>query len=129
MTTTQIVENLKSMRASIDSMLSELEPRTEPVKRGRGRARSASLDKDPACVSRGRLGGYACAGIPKAKHSKRPYGSVRFKNMTLEEKRAYWRWSNANKTERKRLAKLENLARLETEFDESVKNGGGCQNS
>lgn len=124
MTTNEIIENLKSMRASIDSMLSELEPKTEPVKRTRGRvcARSTSSDKNPVCVENGRNSGKYTAGIPKAKHSKRPRGTVNVKSMTLEEKRAYWRWSSTNRARRRRLAKLE------AAFDESVKNGGGCQN-
>jgi hypothetical protein len=72
----------------------------------RGSRRSDSAEFDPAKQAIGQIGGLAGAGISRVSSPRRTYGTVCFKDMTVQAKRQYWRWSAARKTAR-RLGKAE----------------------
>lgn len=56
---------------------------------------------NPARQACGQLGGLATAGIKRAPSpDRRPRGSVMVKNMSVNEKRRYWRWSKYRAAQR-----------------------------
>ena len=56
---------------------------------------------NPARQACGQLGGLATAGIKRAPSpDRRPRGSVMVKNMSVNEKRRYWRWSKFRAAQR-----------------------------
>ena len=56
---------------------------------------------NPARQACGQLGGLATAGIKRAScPDRRPRGSVMVKNMSVNEKRRYWRWSKYRAAQR-----------------------------
>lgn len=56
---------------------------------------------NPARQTCGQLGGLATAGIKRAPcPDRRPRGSVMIKNMSVNEKRRYWRWSKYRAAQR-----------------------------
>lgn len=68
------------------------------------RALSESESHDPARQAAGRAGGLANAGLRHLYLGRRPKGSVGFKDMTVKEKRAYWRWADARRRARREQA-------------------------
>lgn len=58
-------------------------------------------EANPARQACGQLGGLATAGIKRAPSpDRRPRGSVMVKNMSVNEKRRYWRWSKYRAAQR-----------------------------
>ena len=56
---------------------------------------------NPVRQACGQLGGLATAGVKRAScHDRRPRGSVMIKNMSVNEKRRYWRWSKYRAAQR-----------------------------
>lgn len=56
---------------------------------------------NPARQACGQLGGLATAGVKRAScPDRRPRGSVMVKNMSVNEKRRYWRWSKFRAAQR-----------------------------
>ena len=56
---------------------------------------------NPARQACGQLGGLATAGVKRAScPDRRPRGSVMIKNMSVNEKRRYWRWSKYRAAQR-----------------------------
>ena len=69
----------------------------------RRRAGDAGYENEvnPARQARGQLGGLATAGVKRAScPDRRPRGSVMVKNMSVNEKRRYWRWSKYRAAQR-----------------------------
>lgn len=91
------------IKISPDSKMIEipLSKKTGKTVGRRGRPRSMNSEVDMKAVENGAKGGLANAGVPKTKTVHRPKGSVGIKNMTIEQKREYWRWAAARKAERK----------------------------
>ena len=56
---------------------------------------------NPVRQACGQLGGLATAGVKRAScPDRRPRGSVMIKNMSVNEKRRYWRWSKYRAAQR-----------------------------
>lgn len=69
----------------------------------RRRAGDAGYENEvnPVRQACGQLGGLATAGVKRAScPDRRPRGSVMIKNMSVNEKRRYWRWSKYRAAQR-----------------------------
>ena len=69
----------------------------------RRRAGDAGYENEvnPVRQACGQLGGLATAGVKRAScPDRRPRGSVMVKNMSVNEKRRYWRWSKYRAAQR-----------------------------
>ena len=126
----QIVEGLNMLKNAVEMLVPAEEPKspadkvqteseppapvTKPVQlqlplppvtidRPVRRAGDAGYENEvnPARQACGQLGGLATAGIKRAPSpDRRPRGSVMVKNMSVNEKRRYWRWSKYRAAQR-----------------------------
>ena len=109
-------EEPKSPADKVPTEFEPSKPQTKPVQlqlplppvtidraSARRRAGDAGYENEvnPARQARGQLGGLATAGVKRAScPDRRPRGSVMVKNMSVNEKRCYWRWSKYRAAQR-----------------------------
>lgn len=116
----KIVEGLNMLKNAVSAAVRAKEPEpsateTRPVqlqlplppvtidRSARRRVGDAGYENEvnPARQACGQLGGLATAGVKRAScPDRRPRGSVMIKNMSVNEKRRYWRWSKYRAAQR-----------------------------
>lgn len=100
---TNLNDQLKSMVQEEKPVLNLISTKPVKAKSRHDRLGDAGFENsvNPMRQKIGQIGGLKGAGIKHTSTSRRQYGTVNFKDMTIAQKRVYWRWADARRSCRK----------------------------